>query len=111
VPAPRPLSLKRPTQRCFPFTAIVGQEEMKLACCFNVIDPRIGGVMIPCDRGNGQIDHESGPWLTLLPGESTSGAGDPYNRLKPTEPRSPERRSAGPRAESGETLPTASPAR
>ena len=30
----------------FPFTAIIGQEEMKLALILNVIDPRIGGVMI-----------------------------------------------------------------
>ena len=30
----------------FPFTAIVGQEEMKLSLILNVIDPKIGGVMI-----------------------------------------------------------------
>ena len=34
----------------FPFTAIIGQEEMKLALILNVIDPRIGGVMIMGDR-------------------------------------------------------------
>jgi magnesium chelatase subunit I len=33
----------------FPFTAIVGQEEMKLALILNVIDPKIGGVMIMGD--------------------------------------------------------------
>lgn len=38
----------------FPFTAIVGQEEMKLALLLNVIDPRIGGVMIMGDRGTGK---------------------------------------------------------
>ena len=38
----------------FPFTAIVGQEEMKLALMLNVIDPRIGGVMIMGDRGTGK---------------------------------------------------------
>nr|YP_010443685.1 Mg-protoporyphyrin IX chelatase [Merotricha bacillata]UTE94572.1 Mg-protoporyphyrin IX chelatase [Merotricha bacillata] len=38
----------------FPFTAIVGQEEMKLALQLNVIDPRIGGVMIMGDRGTGK---------------------------------------------------------
>ena len=39
---------------CFPFTAIIGQEEMKLALILNVIDPRIGGVMIMGDRGTGK---------------------------------------------------------
>ncbi len=34
----------------FPFTAIVGQEEMKLSLLLNVIDPKVGGVMIMGDR-------------------------------------------------------------
>lgn len=38
----------------FPFTAIVGQEEMKLALMLNIIDPKIGGVMIMGDRGTGK---------------------------------------------------------
>lgn len=38
----------------FPFTAIVGQEEMKLALLLNIIDPKIGGVMIMGDRGTGK---------------------------------------------------------
>ena len=38
----------------YPFTAIVGQEEMKLALQLNVIDPKIGGVMIMGDRGTGK---------------------------------------------------------
>jgi|Transcript_3909 magnesium chelatase subunit I len=38
----------------FPFAAIVGQEEMKLALQLNVIDPSIGGVMIMGDRGTGK---------------------------------------------------------
>ncbi|NJL61139.1 MAG: magnesium chelatase ATPase subunit I [Methylacidiphilales bacterium] len=38
----------------FPFTAIVGQEEMKLALLLNTIDPKIGGVMIMGDRGTGK---------------------------------------------------------
>ena len=41
-------------RRVYPFTAIVGQEEMKLALLLNVIDPRIGGVMIMGDRGTGK---------------------------------------------------------
>jgi magnesium chelatase subunit I len=46
---------KTTTERpVFPFTAIIGQEEMKLALILNVIDPRIGGVMIMGDRGTGK---------------------------------------------------------
>ena len=47
-------SLKRINTPIFPFTAIVGQEEMKLALELNVIDPKIGGVMIMGDRGTGK---------------------------------------------------------
>ena len=38
----------------FPFTAIVGQDEMKLSLQLNVIDPKIGGVLIMGDRGTGK---------------------------------------------------------
>jgi len=38
----------------FPFAAIIGQSEMKLALQLNVIDPKIGGVMIMGDRGTGK---------------------------------------------------------
>ncbi|MGI8917208.1 MAG: magnesium chelatase ATPase subunit I [Pyrinomonadaceae bacterium] len=38
----------------FPFTAIVGQEEMKLGLILNVIDPSIGGVLIMGHRGTGK---------------------------------------------------------
>lgn len=47
-------NLKRKSTPIFPFTAIVGQEEMKLALELNVIDPKIGGVMIMGDRGTGK---------------------------------------------------------
>jgi len=49
------IKVKKETNRpVFPFTAIIGQEEMKLALILNVIDPRIGGVMIMGDRGTGK---------------------------------------------------------
>jgi len=38
----------------FPFAAIIGQAEMKLALQLNVIDPKIGGVMIMGERGTGK---------------------------------------------------------
>lgn len=47
-------TLEKKSTPIFPFTAIVGQEEMKLALELNVIDPKIGGVMIMGDRGTGK---------------------------------------------------------
>ena len=38
----------------YPFTSIVGQEEMKLALLLNVIAPSIGGVLIMGHRGTGK---------------------------------------------------------
>ncbi|HXG63865.1 MAG TPA: magnesium chelatase ATPase subunit I [Blastocatellia bacterium] len=38
----------------YPFTAIVGQEEMRLALLLSVIDPHIGGVIIMGHRGTGK---------------------------------------------------------
>ena len=44
-----------PTRRIpYPFTALVGQEELKLALILTVIDPYIGGVMIMGHRGTGK---------------------------------------------------------
>ena len=61
----------------FPFTAIVGQEQMKLALLLNVIDPTIGGVMIMGDRGTGKSTTIRA-LADLLP-EIDVVAGDPYN--------------------------------
>src|SRR5438046_6896210 len=37
-----------------PFTAIVGQDEMKLALVLNAINPTIGGVLIRGEKGTGK---------------------------------------------------------
>ena len=44
-PAPRPV---------FPFTAIVGQEELRLSLTLCAVDPSIGGVLALGDRGTGK---------------------------------------------------------
>jgi magnesium chelatase subunit I len=61
----------------FPFTAIIGQEEMKLALILNVIDPRIGGVMIMGDRGTGKSTTIRAV-ADLLPAIQVA-ADDPFN--------------------------------
>ena len=38
----------------YPFTAIVGQEKMKLALVLNAINPSIGGVLIRGEKGTGK---------------------------------------------------------
>ena len=56
---------------------MIGQEEMKLALLLNVIDPRIGGVMIMGDRGTGKSTTIRA-LADLLP-DIDVVAGDPYN--------------------------------
>ena len=72
------MSTKTTTERpVFPFTAIVGQDEMKLALLLCVIDPKIGGVMIMGDRGTGKSTTIRA-LTTLLP-EIEVVADDPFN--------------------------------
>jgi Mg-chelatase subunit ChlI len=40
--------------KVFPFSAIVGQDEMSLALILVAIDPSIGGVLVLGDRGTGK---------------------------------------------------------
>ncbi len=80
-----PTNQKTSTARrvVFPFTAIVGQEEMKLALILNVIDPKVGGVMIMGDRGTGKSTTIRA-LADLLP-EVSVVADDPFNS-HPSDP-------------------------
>ncbi len=91
-------------RRVFPFTAVIGQEEMKLALLLNVIDPRIGGVMIMGDRGTGKSTTIRA-LADLLPGIDVV-SGDPYN----SSPIDPDLQSTDvlERIERGESLGTES---
>ena len=77
-------NLKKKSTPIFPFTAIVGQEEMKLALELNVIDPKIGGVMIMGDRGTGKSTTIRAI-ADLLP-EIEVIKDDPFNRHPTDEP-------------------------
>ncbi|PSF36259.1 magnesium chelatase ATPase subunit I [Aphanothece hegewaldii CCALA 016] len=83
----------------FPFTAIVGQEEMKLALLLNVIDPKIGGVMIMGDRGTGKSTTIRA-LADLLP-EIEVVANDPFN----SHPSDPDMMSDEVRRQVEENIP------
>ena len=38
-------------KKIYPFSAIVGQEQMKTALILNVVNPRLGGVLIRGEKG------------------------------------------------------------
>lgn len=94
-------SLEGQARPIFPFTAIVGQEEMKLALILNVIDPKIGGVMIMGDRGTGKSTTIRA-LADLLP-EMKVVDKDPFN----SDPEDPELMSeeVRNRVQAGESLP------
>jgi magnesium chelatase subunit I len=53
-PKPRPHEDGVRTRVAFPFSAIVGQEEMRLALLVAAVDPHVGGVLVFGDRGTGK---------------------------------------------------------
>ena len=43
--------MNKNTQHTYPFTAIVGQDQMKLALILNIINPTLSGVLIRGEKG------------------------------------------------------------
>jgi magnesium chelatase subunit I len=73
----------------FPFTSIVGQDEMKLSLILNVIDPRIGGVMIMGDRGTGKSTTIRAvadllPEIQVVAGDSFNSSPDDFELMSDT---------------------------
>lgn len=83
----------------FPFTSITGQDEMKLALILNVIDPKIGGVMIMGDRGTGKSTTVRA-LVDLLP-EIEVVKDDPFN----SHPEDPELMSLDVKQMKAENIP------
>jgi magnesium chelatase subunit I len=71
------------TKPTFPFSAIVGQDDMKLALLIAATDPGIGGVMVFGDRGTGKSTIVRGLAALLPPIETVTGCAyncDPKTR-------------------------------
>ena len=67
----------------FPFSAIVGQEEMKRALLIAAVDPTIGGVLVFGDRGTGKSTAVRALAALLPPMQVVDGC--PY-ALRPGRP-------------------------
>lgn len=66
-----------PASRAFPFSAIVGQAEMKLAILIAAVDPTVGGVLVFGDRGTGKSTAVRALAALLPPIEAVEGC--PYH--------------------------------
>lgn len=72
------VATRKPTRRPpFPFTAIVGQEEMKRALLIAAVDPAVGGVLVFGDRGTGKSTTVRALAALLPPMSVVQGC--PYN--------------------------------
>ncbi|MEM7721664.1 MAG: magnesium chelatase ATPase subunit I [Pseudomonadota bacterium] len=61
------------TDHAFPFSAIVGQDDMKMSMILTAIDPGIGGVLVFGDRGTGKSTAVRGLAALLPPIHAVAG--------------------------------------
>jgi len=90
----------------YPFSAIVGQDEMKLALLMASVDPGIGGVMVFGDRGTGKSTAVRALAALLPPLEAIRGCRyhcDPAGEGRGCDEGCPGRNGAG---WTTETIPT-----
>jgi magnesium chelatase subunit D len=58
-----------PSRRSFPFSAVVGHEELRMALVLCAVDPAIGGVLLRGQKGSAKTTLARG-LATLLPGDA-----------------------------------------
>ncbi len=80
-PAPPPM---RGGQTTYPFTALVGVDDLRLALCLNAVNPEIGGVLVRGEKGTAKSTAVRG-LAAVLPDVEVV-AGDPYSH----DPASPD---------------------
>lgn len=77
----------------FPFTAIVGQDEVKLGLLLTVIDPGIGGILIRGGKGTGKSTAVRALAALLPPVEATDGC--PFSCAPAEQAECPGEHTAG----------------
>lgn len=70
-------------KHAFPFSAIVGQDDMKLAMILTAIDPKLGGVLVFGDRGTGKSTAVRALAALLPPIQAVQGC--PVNSADPAD--------------------------